>query len=194
MLVSGAVPPAALPERARAASAAGVDWVQVREKHLAAGALARLVADVLGAVRGGAARVLVNGRPDVAVATGAAGVQLPEDGLPVREVRAAFRGLVIGASCHSRAAAERAERDGADFVVFGPVFPTPGKEARAAGVARLAEVARGARIPVLAIGGIDLSTAAAAVAAGARGLAAIRLFADPAPPDALVARLKALAR
>jgi thiamine monophosphate synthase len=61
-------------------------------------------------------------------------------------------------------------------------------------VARLAEVARGVRIPVLAIGGIDLSTAAAAVAAGARGLAAIRLFADPAPPDALVARLKALAR
>ena len=194
MLVSPGAPAAAasLPQRARAAAEAGVDWIQIREKHLAAAALFRLVRDVHEAVRGTATRVLVNGRADVAVAAGVAGVHLPEDALPVREVRAAFPALVVGASCHSPAAAVRAEREGADYVVFGPVFATPGKEERAAGAAALAAVARAVRVPVYAIGGIDLATAAAARDAGARGLAAIRLFGGP--PEALrdrVARLRA---
>jgi thiamine-phosphate pyrophosphorylase len=183
-----------LPQRATEAAAAGVDWVQVREKGLPDAALLALVRDVQSAVAGGATRVLVNGRPDVAVAAGAAGVQLPEEGLPVADVRRAFPALVLGASCHSLAAARRAEEGGADFVVLGPIFPTPGKEARSLGAEALSEVAAALRVPVYAIGGVDASNAARAVAAGARGLAAIRLFLDPPEPlDALVARLKALA-
>jgi thiamine-phosphate pyrophosphorylase len=181
----------ALPERARDAAAAGVDWVQVRERTLCDAALLRLAAAVQAAVAGSATRVLVSGRPDVAMAAGAAGVQLPEAGLPVREVRRAFPALVVGASCHSLEAARRAEDGGADFVVLGPVFATPGKE-RPLGTERLQEVARALRVPVYAIGGIDASSAARAVAAGARGLAAIRLFLDPPEPLAsLAARLRA---
>jgi thiamine-phosphate pyrophosphorylase len=178
MMVSGGTPEAAreLPRRARAAAAAGIEWVQVREKHLSAAALLRLVARIQEDLRGSGTRVLVNGRPDVACAAGAAGVQLPEEGLPVREVRAAFPGLVIGASCHSAPGARRAEDEGADLVVFGPVFATPGKEGRASGASVLAGVARALRVPVFAIGGIDPATAPAARAAGARGLAAIRVF------------------
>ena len=181
MMVSGGTPEAArdLPRRARAAAAAEIEWVQVREKHLSAAALLRLVAEVQDELRGCATRVLVNGRPDVASAAGAAGVQLPEEGLPVREVRAAFPGLVIGASRHSLLSARRAEDEGADLVVFGPVFATPGKEGRASGAAALADVVRALRVPVFAIGGIDPATAPAARAAGARGLAAIRVFAQP---------------
>jgi thiamine-phosphate pyrophosphorylase len=182
----------ALPARARAAAAAGLDWVQVRERGLSDGALLRLAAAVQAAVAGSATRVLVNGRPDVAMAAGAAGVQLPEAGLPVREVRRAFPAQIVGASCHSLEAARRAEDAGADFVVLGPVFATPGKEGRRLGAERLAEVARALRVPVYAIGGIDASSAPRAVAAGARGLAAIRLFLDPREPLAsLVARLRA---
>ena len=183
-----------LPQRAAEAAAAGVDWVQVREKGLSDAALLALARDVQSAVAGSATRVLVNGRPDVAVAAGAAGVHLPEEGLPLPEVRRAFPALVLGASCHSLAAARRAEEGGADFVVLGPVFPTPGKEARSLGAQALSEVAAALRVPVYAIGGVDAANAARAVAAGARGLAAIRLFLDPPEPlDALVARLKALA-
>jgi thiamine-phosphate pyrophosphorylase len=190
MLVSGGTPAAArdLPARAAAAAAAGLDFIQVREKHLGAAALLRLAAEVQAAAGGSATRVLVNGRPDVAAAAGTAGVHLPEAGLPVRDVRAAFAGLVIGASCHSLASARRAADEGADFVVFGPVFATPGKEGRAAGVDALAEVARAVSIPLYAVGGIDLQTAPAALAAGARGLAAIRLFAGPADGLAALAR------
>jgi thiamine-phosphate pyrophosphorylase len=192
MLVTGGAHAAGTARRqARAAADSGIDWVQVREKHLAGAALLGVCAEVQRAVQGSATRVLVNGRPDVAVAAGAAGVQLPEEGLPVRAVRAAFPHLVIGASCHTPAAAREAQESGADLVVFGPVFPTPGKEDRAAGLAGLGEVTSALRIPVYAIGGIDEGNAASALAAGARGLAAIRLFAEPAELPARVRRLRA---
>jgi thiamine-phosphate pyrophosphorylase len=158
------------------AAAAGVDLIQVREKDLPDGELARLVRGVVRAVAGTRARVLVNGRPDVAELAGAYGVQLPEEGLPVAAVRRAFPRLIVGASRHSLAGAQAAEAEGADFVLLGPIFATPGKTPRALGPGVLAEVARALRVPVHAIGGVDATTAGAARAAGARGLAAIRPF------------------
>jgi len=158
------------------AARAGLDCVQVREKDLGGRALRRLVDDVLAAVAGTATRVLVNGRPDVAEAAGAAGVQLPEQGLPVADVRRAFPALWIGASCHGLESAARAQADGADFVVLGPIFSTPGKEARPLGLEALAEAVRRLRLPVHAVGGIDAETAPRAAAAGAAGLLAIRAF------------------
>ena len=162
----------------REAAAAGVDRVQVREKDLEGRGLRALVGAVLAATAGSAARVLVNGRPDVAIAAGAEGVQLPEDGLPVAEVKRAWPGLVVGASRHSVDGARRAEAEGADFVLLGPIFATPGKEERALGLGPLAEAARALRIPVHAVGGVGAGNARQAVEAGARGLAAIRAFLD----------------
>src|SRR5262245_17284112 len=115
-----------LPELARDAARAGVERVQVREKDLPDAALLELVAAVVASVLGTATRVLVNGRPDVAEAAGAAGVQLPEAGLPVAEVKRVFPGLEVGASRHSVAGALQAAAEGADFVLLGPIFPTPG--------------------------------------------------------------------
>ena len=162
----------------REAAAAGVDRVQVREKDLEGRGLRALVGAVLAATAGSDARVLVNGRPDVAVAAGAEGVQLPEDGLPVAEVKRAWPGLVVGASRHSVDGARRAEAEGADFVLLGPIFATPGKEERALGLGPLAEAARALRIPVHAVGGVGAGNARQVVEAGARGLAAIRAFLD----------------
>jgi len=158
----------------REAAAAGVDRVQVREKDLGGRALRALVTEVVAAA--GAAMVLVNSRPDVAVAGGAQGVHLPEDGLPVRDVKRAFPDLVVGASRHSVEGARRAEAEGADFVLMGPVFETPGKEGRVLGLGPLSEAARSLGIPVHAVGGIDAGNARRVVEAGAHGLAAIRPF------------------
>ena len=160
---------------AAAAAGAGVDLIQVREKDLADADLARLVRAVVHAVAGTRTRVLVNGRPDVAELAGAHGVQLPEEGLPVAAVRRAFPRLIVGASRHSLPGAQAAEAEGADFVLLGPIFATPGKP-RALGPGVLAETVRALRVPVHAIGGVDAETAGAARAAGARGLAAIRPF------------------
>lgn len=165
-----------LPALAAEAAAAGVDDIQVREKDLADGALLRLAGAVADAVRGRPTRVLVNGRPDVASALGLAGVQLPEGGLPVAAVRRAFPRLVLGASCHSLEAALRAEGDGADIILLGPVFATPGKEDRVLGLRGLEGVASAVSIPVHAIGGVGPDNVAAVRAAGARGMAAIRIF------------------
>ena len=165
-----------LPALAAAAARAGVDWIQIREKDLSDGALVRLARAVMEAVARTRTRVLVNGRPDVATLAGAHGVQLPEEGLPVAEVKRCFPGLTLGASRHSVEGARRAEAEGADFVLFGPVFATPGKTQPPLGPAALAEAARSLRVPVHAIGGVSAQTAGTAHRAGARGLAAIRPF------------------
>jgi thiamine-phosphate pyrophosphorylase len=165
-------------EIVREAVDAGVDFVQVREKDLGSRALLALVREPRTVIGERATRLLVNGRPDVAIAGGAHGVHLPETGLDIAAVRSGFPDLLIGASCHSLAAAVRAEQGGADFVLFGPVFATPGKEERASGLDRLAGITAQLSVPVHAVGGIDASRVACLVAAGASGAAAIRLFID----------------
>lgn len=179
-----------LADQVRAAAAEGLDFVQLREKDLAGAALLELARAVAAALAGTPTRLLVNGRPDVALAAGASGVQLPSEGLPVPAVRAAFGTLTVGASCHDVAQARAAAEGGASLVLFGPVFETPGKEARAQGLGVLAQVVRAVPIPVYAIGGIDADNASRALEAGAAGVAAIRPFLA----DAIGAAVGALRR
>jgi thiamine-phosphate pyrophosphorylase len=183
--------PGGLPALAREAARAGVDFIQLREKDLHGRALAEVAAEVNEAAA--PARVLVNGRPDVAAALGLAGVQLPEAGLPVAEVRRAFPRMLIGASCHSLESARRAEDGGADFVLLGSVFPAPGKEGQTVGLHGLHEVAGRVAIPVYAIGGVDASNVGRVAAAGARGMAGIRVFLRTGLPDIVPAIRRAAA-
>jgi thiamine-phosphate diphosphorylase len=126
------------------------------------------------------APVLVSSRVDVALATGAAGVHLPERDLPAGEARRLLGERLIGRSVHSLDAAVEAERQGADYVVFGPVFPTATHpESPGAGLEALRAVAGALAIPVLAIGGIDDARARECLEAGAAGFAAIRAFRKP---------------
>jgi thiamine-phosphate pyrophosphorylase len=197
-------PGLALIRKIEAILSAGIDWLQIREKDLSAKDLAALTREALlrAAVHseGGhhVARVLVNDRVDVALAERAGGVHLGENGLPVNETKrliethAARKDFLIGVSCHSVEAAKSAASGGAGYLFFGPVFATPSKAAFGApqGLERLAEVCRSVSIPVLAIGGITLENAAACLAAGAAGLAAIRLFQDSSDPAATVRALR----
>jgi thiamine-phosphate pyrophosphorylase len=121
--------------------------------------------------------VLLSSRCDIAVAVGAAGVNLPERDIPVADARRLVGQRLVGRSIHSRDAAREAEADGADFVIFGPVWPSPSHPNDAAqGLEALAGVVRTVRIPVLAIGGVDAERAQQCLAAGAAGYAAIRMF------------------
>jgi thiamine-phosphate diphosphorylase len=122
--------------------------------------------------------VVVSARADLGLAAGAAGVHLPERDLPVAAARRLLpRPLLVGRSVHSPGAARQAEAEGADYVVFGPVFASgshPGQPA--AGLDALRRVAHAVRIPVLAIGGVDRERAAACRGVGAAGFAAIGYF------------------
>jgi thiamine-phosphate pyrophosphorylase len=150
----------------------GVDMIQVREKDLAARELLDLVSKVRDLAAGTKTRVLVNDRLDVALAAGIDGVHLPSNGLPPERVRRFVS--VLGVSIHSVDEGLRAERAGADFVVFGPVFESPGKTA--VGLEPLRNVAASLKIPVLAIGGVTTANAGDVLSAGAAGIAGIRLF------------------
>ena len=158
-------------------AAAGVRAVQVREKDLDD----RAVLELARQARAVLPTVLVNGRLDLALAAGADGAHLPADGVPVAALRRRFGdGVLLGVSTHSVEEVERALRDGADYVTFGPVWPTPSKERYGPplGVEALARAAR-VGIPVYALGGVMLSRFGAAAAAGAAGVAGIRLFQGP---------------
>jgi len=157
------------------AVANGVDMIQVREKDLEGRELFDLVCrirDVAAADPGSKTRVLVNGRLDIALIAALDGVHLPGDGLPAAQVRPYVR--TLGISCHSIEEALQAERDAVDYIFFGPVFETPGK--KAVGVEALRSVTRSVKIPVLAIGGITSTNTPDVMAAGASGIAAIRMF------------------
>ncbi len=193
----GIDPAHGLLETIRKTAAAGVDWIQIREKDLEARTLADLVSLAVAATRETGTRILVNDRLDVALAAGAAGVHLGETSLPTEAVAEwrRFAGCLdfgIGASCHSVEAAWAAERADADYIFFGPVFATPSKAAFGApqGIERLREVCRAVRIPVLAIGGVTVENAHSCFAAGAAGVAAIRLFQESEDVPAVVARLR----
>jgi thiamine-phosphate pyrophosphorylase len=171
--------PGGVVEWARGLLDAGVDMLQIREKDLAAGELYRVTREVLELRNPHGTRVLVNGRLDVALAAGAHGVHLPS-GAPApsairRIVPANFR---IGVSCHTVEEVQRAEAEGADVAVFGPVFEPLSKirSSTPAGLAGLREVCEGAAIPVLALGGITFENAIECQNRGAAGIAAISLF------------------
>lgn len=121
--------------------------------------------------------VVVSSHCDVALATGSAGVNLPERDISVVDARRLLGDRLVGRSVHSLEHALRAEEDGADYVIFGPVWESPSHPAGPpTGVAALEAVARALRIPVLAIGGVTEDRIAEIKAAGAAGFAAITLF------------------
>ena len=166
-----------------AAVAAEIDLVQIRERLLTAKALYELTEAAARITSGSSTRLLVNDRADIAASAGADGVHLRTNSLSPSVVRSTFsEELLIAASTHSLSEASMARDQGADFVVFGPVFDTSSKlqYGQPLGLEQLSEAASElAPFPVLALGGIKPSNAADCIRAGASGIAAISMLNDP---------------
>jgi thiamine-phosphate pyrophosphorylase len=154
----------------------GVRAIQLREKDLQGGELFALAERTKLLCEKHSAALFVNDRIDVALAVEADGVQIGNASIPVKTTRGLLGdGKLIGVSTHSLQEAQQVSRDGADFVLFGPVYFTPSKDVygKPQGVKALADVTKNVSVPVYAIGGIKSNNVAAVKEAGARGVALI---------------------
>lgn len=159
-----------------AALKGGVRAIQLREKNLPEDKLRSLAKDVLQLTQKYNALLIINHHAELADDIGADGVHLTESSPAVRKIRKQYPDLLIGKSAHSLQSAMRAQHQRADFVTFSPVYDTPSKQQYGPpqGLEKLQQVCAGLDIPVLALGGIDLSRIAAVRKHGAYGIALIR--------------------
>jgi thiamine-phosphate pyrophosphorylase len=178
------------------ALAAGVRAVQLREKDLSTRDQYHLAEKLLAKTRAAGAALLINDRVDVAMALAADGVQLTRRSLPPRESRELLgTKRLIGVSCHSLADVREAADGGVDFVVLGPIFETPSKAAYGSPLttAILREARATTGLPILAIGGIQMTRVPEVMTAGADGIAVISaVMAAPDPGQAAAELLAAV--
>ena len=176
----------------RQAISAGLRAIQLREKDLDAAVLIDLAHDILNLQRGATGQLLINDRVDVAMTLGNAGVHLRSDSLPVSVTRKLIGpDRLIGVSAHTVDEVGRAEAEGADFVVLGPIYDTPSKRQFGAplGLRPLEEAATRYRLPVLAIGGITVSRVREVRRAGAFGVAVVSSILGSADVEAATCAL-----
>lgn len=169
------------------ALAGGVKAVQLREKDLGGRELFRLAERTKRLCDRYGATLFINDRVDVALAVEAAGVQLGTASLPIEVARSLLGAeKLIGASIHSLAEGQQAEKSGADFVLFGPVYYTPSKAMFGApqGVAALGKIVETLSLPVFAIGGITPDNVVALRGLGICGIALISAVINAENPQA----------
>jgi thiamine-phosphate pyrophosphorylase len=197
----------------RNAASAGIDYIQLREKDLCIRNLESLAREALHQIREeGPSRLLINHRTDVALAVGADGVHLTGTDIAVSDARAlaaksqAASQFLFAVSCHSAEQVRLAEAHGADFAVLAPIFEKAGVVKKGIGLEEFRRAAQKDRLPdlrveagdtrrsfpVFALGGVNLELAPLCAAAGATGIAGIRLFQKSSALPALVSFLRAL--
>ncbi|MEX0907130.1 MAG: thiamine phosphate synthase [Gemmatimonadota bacterium] len=173
---AGLAAPRSMLDVAAEAAAAGAPAIQLRHKSASARELLGLATALRSLIDGTPALLFVNDRLDVALASGADGVHLGPDDLPVAAARrAAPPGFLIGYSTDDPALARRAEADGAAYIGCGAVFGTTTKAVgdERIGLERLAAVTAAVAIPVVGIGGITPATVHSVLRAGAAGVAVV---------------------
>lgn len=154
----------------------GARFFQLREKDLSAQELCLLGERLLPLIRSRGGFLLINEQVDIALALEADGVHLPQRGLPADQARKLLGPQkLIGVSTHSLTEAQRAQREGADFITFGPLFYTPSKASygEPLGLDSLRELKKFIRIPIFGLGGIKTEKALSVLEAGADGVAVI---------------------
>lgn len=177
-----------LTEVVKAAVAAGCRWVSVREKDLSSDDQIALVRTLAPIIRRHGARLSVHGDAALAKACGADGVHLSAGSDTVRSRAILGAEALIGVSIHTLTEAEAIDLRAVDYAIAGPAYETPSKPGYGPeiGCKGLAEIARAARVPVIAIGGINAARVAEVLAAGARGVAIMgSVMRSPDPGQAM---------
>lgn len=169
------------------AIAAGVRLFQYRNKNGSRKEVYRVSYELADMVKRSGGVFIVNDHADIAKAVDADGVHLGQDDLPLHYGRKIMGGdKLIGISTHSVEQAREAESAGADYIGFGPLFPTTTKEAGPhQGIEKLRLVRNAVKVPVLAIGGIALDTIDEAMRSGADGVAVIKSVLSAPDPGAV---------
>ncbi len=189
---SGKAEATALIEFLSAALLAGVDLIQLRERDWPARTVLAVADAVAPLAHQTGAAILINDRADVAACANT-GVHLTTRSMKADVVRRAFgEPMLIGASTHNLAEARAAANEGADFIVFGPVFETESKKdyGPPVGLKALQEAAERLTIPVIALGGIRPGNFRDALRAGAAGIAAISMFVEARDLCGLIRQIK----
>ncbi|OGF47109.1 MAG: thiamine-phosphate diphosphorylase [Candidatus Firestonebacteria bacterium RIFOXYC2_FULL_39_67] len=159
----------------KAAAAGGADAVMLREKDLENTSELLVLAKKIKKAAGKMA-FIVNGRCDIALASGADGVHLTSSSIPVRDARRIIgKTKLLGKSCHSLKDAEKACKEGADYVFIGPIYFTTSKAkyGKPLGLNIISNIKKRINIPVIGIGGIKKDNAEDVMKAGADGIAVI---------------------
>lgn len=176
----------------REAVAGGVDIVQLRDKNLPAAEIYRLAVELKDITESRNVRLLINDRVDVALAVDADGVHLGQSSLPLPVVRRLVgHGMTIGVSTHNMEEAKRAEKEGADYLTFSPVFSTRCKPGQAPqGIDALVSIKQAVGIPVVALGGINEQNISQVIRAGITNVAVMSLLMHAPDPKKTASGLK----
>lgn len=186
ILDTGYAPPESWPEIARRLLDGGVGILQIRAKGCAPKDIARWASAVLPLTRHAGIPLILNDHPELVPQVGADGCHIGQDGGPLAAARArAGGGAVIGRSTHSLEQALEAEREGFDYIGFGPIFPTGTKPGRAAiGREAIPAMAAAVRIPAFCIGGIHAGNLAELAALGAQRVVVVSALLRAPDPTA----------
>lgn len=188
--------PRPITEVVEEACQAGIKAVQLREKDLDAQQLFNLAQKLCAVTNRYNAQLFLNDRTDIAMVAGCDGVHCREKSLSPRTIKALNEGLMVGASVHSLERAQQACYEGADFLLYGPVFFTPSKASYGPpqGVQSLQEIAEAVSRPVFAVGGITPERAKQCIEAGAAGVAGISSIMESESIEATVSGWKEVIR
>ena len=151
----------------------GVRTLQLREKNMDPKDLLALALEVKPLIQRYEAKLFINDRADIAIMAGADGVHLTEASVQASEIKNNFPNLIVGVSTHSLEGAQLAEQQDADFITFSPIYETPSKSGPPQGLDPLRQVTKFVRLPVLALGGINLNRVPECLEHGAFGVAVI---------------------
>ena len=159
----------------RAVLKGGAKAVQLREKEKSKKEILKMAEKYRAATYGYKAVLIINDHIDVAMAVNADGVHLGQDDMPCNYARKIAPSMIIGVSTHNRKEALKAQRDGADYINIGPVFPTKTKENvyKPLGIKGIKRVSKGLKIPFTVMGGINRKNIGEAAAAGAKRAALV---------------------
>jgi len=181
----------------RAVIQGGATVIQMREKQASTREMVRLAQALHEVTRPVGIPLIINDRIDVMLATGAEGVHVGQDDMPTPLARQLIGpDRILGVSAGTAEEARRALKDGADYLGTGDVYGTPSKADAGTpiGLEGLAEVVDATTLPVVAIGGVTAGNAAAAIRAGAAGVAVISAVVGAPDPARAARRLRDVVR